>query len=186
MKPKLIYLLLLFSFEILPQKLVIDHSKVNLVKFTADATLGDFEGTTSSIEGFIQFNGMILSPGRELDFKVRLDSIDTGIGLRNTHMREDYLETEKYEEGVFTGKIADVDTVSHSEFIIKAEGTFKIHGVKKNKVIEVKLYNFGELYKSAGEFILKLSEFKIKQPSFLFNTVDDNIKIHLSLYFKKV
>jgi len=183
---KLICFVLLISSQIFPQRLIIDHSKVNVVKFTADATLGDFEGTTSSIEGFIQFNGMKFSLGGKLEFKVYLDSIDTGIGLRNTHMRDNYLETGKYPAAVFTGEITNLDTVSPSEFTLKAEGSFKIHGVKRNKVIEVKIFNYGELYKSAGDFILRLSEFKINQPSFLFNSVDNDIKIHLSLYFRKI
>ena len=183
---KLIFLILIISFPIFPQKLEVDHTKVNLVKFTADATLGDFDGTTNSLEGFIEFNNNKLSINGMTEFKVYLDSIDTGIGLRNTHMRENYLHTEKYPYAVYSGKITQVDTISTSEYNITAAGEFDIHGTKQNKQINVKFFKYGELYKSTADFILKFSEFKIEQPSFLFNKVDDNIKIHLSLYFKKI
>jgi len=183
---KLIFLILIISFQIFPQKLEVDHTKVNVVKFTADATLGDFDGITNSLEGFIEFNDNKLSINGKTEFKVYLDSIDTGIGLRNTHMRENYLQTEKYPYAVYSGKITQVDTISTSEYNIKAAGEFDIHGTKHNKQINVKFFKYGELYKSTADFILKFSEFKIDQPSFLFNKVDDNIKIHLSLYFKKI
>jgi polyisoprenoid-binding protein YceI len=183
---KLIFLIVIVSFQIFPQKLEVDHTKVNVVKFTADATLGDFDGTTNSIEGFIEFNNNRLSINGNIEFKVYLDSIDTGIGLRNTHMRENYLHTEKYPYAVYSGKIIGIDTISSSEYKIEGEGEFEIHGIKQNKQIPVKFFKYGEMYKSTADFILKFSEFDIEQPSFLFNKVDDNIKIHLSLYFKKI
>jgi len=183
---KFIYILLLVSFQSFPQKLEVDHTKVNIVKFTADATLGDFDGVTHSVEGTIDFSENKLSINGKTEFKVYLDSIDTGIGLRNTHMRENYLQTGKYPYALFSGKIIGIDTLSSSELTLKGDGEFDIHGAKVNKQILVKFFKYGELYKTTADFNLKFSEFKIDKPSFLFNKVDDNIKIYISLYFKKI
>lgn len=182
----LIFLEAIFSFAIYPQRLVIDKSKINNVKFFAEATLGDFEGSSGSVEGYIELNEMKIMPGCRIDFRVYLDSIDTGIGLRNTHMREDYLETEKFPQAVYAGKIASIDSLSKSEYLARTDGEFEIHGIKRRKKIEVKIYNYGQLYKSVSDFSIRISDFKISQPSFLFNTVDDNVKIHLSVYLKRI
>lgn len=182
----LIFLGGIFSFGIYPQRLVIDKSKINNIRFFAEATLGDFEGSSGSVDGYLELNEMKLMPGCIIDFRVYLDSVDTGIGLRNTHMREDYLDTKKFPHAVYTGKIASIDSLSKSEYRVKTDGEFEIHGIKRRKQIEVRIYDYGQIYKSVSDFSLRLSDFKIDQPSFLFNTVEDNIKIHLSFYLKKI
>jgi hypothetical protein len=44
------------------QVLIVDKSRGNEAKFLADATLGDFEGITNSIEGTLELKDGILSP----------------------------------------------------------------------------------------------------------------------------
>ena len=72
-------------------------------EFTANATLGDFTGTTTRISGEVRSTG---GPEAARGWvTVRLDSLSTGNGRRDGHMRE-ALETSTFPEARF-----DLDSV---------------------------------------------------------------------------
>jgi polyisoprenoid-binding protein YceI len=100
-------------------------------------------------------------------------------------MKEKYLNTEKYPDAQFIGKIISVDAISKIEFKVTIEGNFKIHGVTKSKRVNGKFFDYGDLYKIEAHFDLKLSDFKVESPSFLINKVDDNLKMSIYFYLKK-
>lgn len=60
------------------------------VNFLSKASLNEFNGESDKLNGLIDLSQNLL------DFYVDLNTLDTGIGLRNKHMRDNYLETEDY------------------------------------------------------------------------------------------
>jgi polyisoprenoid-binding protein YceI len=165
------------------QTLVVSKSAGNEIKFSAEATFNNFQGITKAVDGFIILNKNSLN-NSELDLKVPLDSIDTGIGLRNKHMRG-YLNTDNHPYAEFKGTIINKDSVSLSEFNLKANGNFSVNGATKKLTIDGKFYDFGKLKKINTHFEIKLSDYNIEQPSFLFNKVHDDIKLDIIIYFTK-
>jgi len=167
------------------QQLIVDSAQTNLIEFKADATLWNFNGITHYITGFMEYKNSMLTIGSKVNFKVDLDSIDTGIGLRNTHMRDNYLRTKKFPFAQFKGIITSIDTVSFDQFKLNLKGEFNIHGVSKPTELSGKFFSYGKLLKVESSFNLKLSDFDIRRPSFLFNTVNNNIKLILEFYLKE-
>jgi polyisoprenoid-binding protein YceI len=178
-----IVLLLILIFITNPsygQKFIVDTTKGNEIRFFAEATLNNFEGFTKSVHGYITLN----DKNNQFDFIVMLDSLDTGIGLRNKHMRND-LHTKKYPAAEFKGSSLTIDSISVSEFDLKVPGNFTVNGVTKSLVAKGIFYNFGELKKIISNFELKLSDFNIERPSFLFNKLDNLIKLRVILYLTR-
>ncbi|HCY75788.1 MAG TPA: hypothetical protein DHV28_07685 [Ignavibacteriales bacterium] len=175
---------LLFVPLVRTQYLSVDKGQNNSIKFLARSTLNNFEGTTSAVEGYIKWDSNLVKRSK-IEFKVYLDSLDTGIGLRNTHMRDNYLETSKYPLAQFTGNVTDQLKKSNFESDLKIEGILKIHGVERKQKIEGKLYDYGKLFKIESSFDIFLSDFNIKEPSFLFISVDNEIKLECIIYMTK-
>jgi polyisoprenoid-binding protein YceI len=75
----------------------------NLVVFTSKATLETFQGKTKQVAGNVSFDPANLSDSVTVRVEVDLASLDTGIPMRNKHMRENHLETSKYPKAVFEG-----------------------------------------------------------------------------------
>ena len=167
------------------QVLSVDQSNTNTVRFYSTSTLINFQGTTDAVDGKIILNSKNSLTGNSVDLIVTLDSLDTGIGIRNSHMRDTYLETKKYPTASFSGKVISIDTVSSSEYRLKTSGDITLHGVSKHLTVEGDLYNYGKLLELKSTFFLELSDFHIKQPSFLFNTVSNKIKVYLNVYFDR-
>src|SRR3990167_3638739 len=80
-----------------------DELERDNVSFTSDAPIELVVGRTTKIKGEITIDDSLdfkkLPP--KVSFEVDLARIDTGIPLRNEHMRDNFLETKKYPKAVF-------------------------------------------------------------------------------------
>lgn len=146
----------------------VDKQQKNFVKFISDAPMEDFEGTTSKIDGYMMSDGIDKLVGSEVYFEVDLNSVSTGIGLRDRHMREDYLHTDKYKFTNFKGKIATATKVSDSEYDFTANGKKFIHGVSKDITIKGKIFKTGNGYKVKANWAIKLPDYNIEVPNLCF------------------
>jgi polyisoprenoid-binding protein YceI len=172
---------LLFSAEY-----QVDHSRDNVVKFISHAPMDDFEGVTNKIDGYIFWEGDDLLNKSDMYFEVDLNSIDTGIGLRNRHMRDNYLETDQYPYTHFKGTLTNAEKVSENEYEITAEGTMYIHGVEKEISVEGTMIALENGYHIKTQFVTALSDYKIKIPQLMFFKINENMQLELDFYVKKV
>lgn len=164
----------------------VDGSKKNNVKFISDAPIEDFEGNTNKIDGYIVLENDNALYNSEVYFEVDLNSVDTGIGLRNRHMREEYLHTDKYPMTTFKGRMNEVNKVNDSEYNVKVTGDMYIHGITKKIMVTGKIYlNQGGM-RVKTEFIVKLGDYKIEVPKMMFMKISEDIKLVLDFNLKKV
>lgn len=182
----IITIISLLSFSsIFADEYNIDKSKKNMVKFISDAPIEDFEGVTSKIDGYLIGNPSNLKEDSELYFEVQLNTLETGIGLRDRHMRENYLHTDKYPLTHYTGKIIESKKTPDG-FDVKASGEMFIHGVKKKLTINAELTKSGKGFKVKSSFIVPLTDYKIEVPSLMFQKIDENMQLELEFYLMNV
>jgi polyisoprenoid-binding protein YceI len=130
------------------QEYQVDLTRERRVSFLSDAPLEDFRGVTDRIDGFVYLEGEGLVGGTDLRaseffFEVDLASLDTGIGLRNRHMRENYLETEDYPFASFSGRVGVLEGLGERRFSAEAVGELEIHGVAVERAIRCQVTTVG-------------------------------------------
>jgi len=162
----------------------IDQSKKNSIKFISDAPIEEFEGNTSKIDGYIASKDENMF-GAEVYFEVDLTSVETGIGLRDRHMRDNYLHTNKYPMAEFKGKIVKFEK-SGNNYDVSVEGTIKIHGIEKKVKIDGTMQKTENGFLVETKFIVKLSDHKIEIPQIMFSKINEDMDLRLSFYIKKV
>lgn len=113
--------------------------------------------------------------------KVSLKSYDTGIGLRDRHMKDKYLEVGKFEDAILTMNgiaVPKAALAKESETKLPFTGTLELHGMKKNISGDfmVKLDTGG--LKVNAAFKIKLSDYGINIPSFAGITVADQVEVN--------
>lgn len=184
--------MLLLMFFALPALLEatehnIDKSQKNMVKFTSDAKIESFDGTTDKIDGYMSWEGDDILNKNQIYFEVDLRTLDTGIGLRNRHMREDYLETDKYPFTNFKGKITKADKAQDGMINVVAEGNMFIHGVTRPITIKGTMMpaNNGG-YRVKSNFEVKLPDYNIPIPQLMFLKISEVMKLNLDFFTKKV
>lgn len=117
--------------------------------------------------------------------KLRMDALDTGIELRNQHLREKYLDVKKFKTSTFSlNKMTLPNDPLGADFEkdgIPFEGTLRI----KNSVQPVKgtawAKKSGENLEMKFDFSLKLSQYGIAAPSFMGVTVGETTEVTVKL-----
>ncbi len=180
-----IAILFLINITIDATEFDIDKSKKNMVKFISDAPIEDFEGVTDLIDGYMYWEGDDMMIKSQLYFEVDLNTIDTGIGLRNRHMRENYLETEKYRYAGYKGEIINVKKVSDNSFEVEIKGTMDIHGVKKELPIKGRIIKSINGLRIQSQFNVNLLDHNIEIPKFMFLKISEIMDLRLDFYMKE-
>ena len=174
-----IFLMTVFIFA---DEYHVDKLAKNEVKFISDAPIENFEGVTDQIDGYLYFEDGDFIKKSQLYFEVDLNSLDTGIGLRNRHMRENYLHTDKYPTTYYKGEIIKSEKVTDIESKIVSEGTIFIHGVEQPLSVEATLIQNGKQFNIQCRYNVKLSDFNIEIPSIMFYKIDETMDIRINFY----
>jgi polyisoprenoid-binding protein YceI len=167
-------------------ELNVDKSQKNMVKFISDAPIEDFEGVTNSIDGYIKWEGDELANEGSLYFEVDLRKVDTGIGLRNRHMRENYLHTDKYPFTNYKGKIIKSEKISDNEYKVTVDGKMFIHGVTKPLQVIGTLSPVKDGYRIKTNFQIKLTDYNIEVPQLMFMKISEVMRLNLDFYTKTI
>lgn len=157
----------IFSIFLMSNAFAQDIKKCD-VTFRATGSPGfitiDGEGK-SPCQGSLESKGNMTSQRIVLDLR----KLDTGISLRDRHMKDKYLEVKKHPEAILT----DFSTDGQGKF----KGTLELHGVKKEIMGKYTL-NGKDMDAS---FEVKLSDFEIKIPSFMGVTVAEIVTVKVKL-----
>ena len=183
---RLLIFILLMSCTVFSGEYHVDKDKRNMVKFVSDAPIEDFEGVTDQIDGYIFWSDSDLTKNSKIYFEVDLNTLDTGIGLRNRHMRENYLETDQFPITHFRGKIISNSVMDDTLTAVEAEGNIFIHGIEKPLKVSGQLIETSNGYRIKPSFIAKLSDFQIEIQSIMFYKIDENMDLHLDFYVKEI
>lgn len=109
---------------------------------------------------------------------VDLSSFDTGISMRDQHMKNKYLEIEKYRDAklIFENVKIPAEKVAQGgdvEVLAKLD----LHGEIKEVPVTMAIENQKGVVKVQSKFKIKLTEFKIAIPSFSGITVADEVNV---------
>jgi polyisoprenoid-binding protein YceI len=112
-------------------------------------------------------------------------TLDTGIDLRNNHMKDSYLETETHRFAEFTGELEpEFDPSIKTEQQASVTGTFQIHGVEREINVQgtIKPVESG-LQLDAGWTVL-LEDYNIDKPKVVFYELASEQEINISILLK--
>ena len=111
---------------------------------------------------------------------VTLEHMDTGITLRNRHMREKYLETAKYPTAdLVVPRTALTFPEEGKTFSGSAAGTLTIHGTSKPVTFTYRAQRNKSAYDVDGSVSIDMHDYGIQVPSYLGITVKPGIDVHV-------
>jgi polyisoprenoid-binding protein YceI len=144
---------------------------------------GAFHATTSSLEGTVALDEAkpALLAG---EISINLPTIDTGISLRNRHLRENYLEVGK-GKGFDRAVLSDIhlDSVKSAAFEGRTAftGLLLLHGVKHEVEGTAEIGRKGSGRSVRAEFRLTMTDFGITPPEYLGVGVADRLLVTVQL-----
>ena len=112
-----------------------------------------------------------------------LRTIDTGINLRNEHLREKYLEVDKgagYDKAV----LSEIDLKGLNPDAPEGKGSFTgslmLHGVKKTVSGPVEVRKAGAGLRVKASFPVNLPDYNIPEPRYLGVGVKNTVQVDVT------
>jgi len=157
-------------------------TKTGTIKFFSDSPLEKIQGINHQVNSALDYaNGNFV-------FRVLILGFEFEKPLMQEHFRENYMESEKFPNATFSGKITNIKEVNITKdgiYKVTVEGDLNIHGVTK-KVIEK-----GTLEVKAGKIIGKSvmnvspKDFDIKIPAAVIKNIAETIQVDVNVSLEK-
>ena len=179
--------LLLFLLSFLAQgeelRLKINPGAPNLVSFISQAPLETIEGKTNRISGWISFDPQDLTKPVSSDILVDMASLDTDNRIRNGHMRDNHLHTDRYPNSrfVLTQILVNPGTPikPNEQVSFNIKGNFTLHGVTRTIQPEVTALwaPDQQTLEVTARFTVRLTDSALPRPQFLIMKLDEDQKV---------
>ncbi len=154
--------------------------KDGTTKFTSEAPLELIKAQSNKTVGAIDCGN------KNVAFSINVDSFEGfNSGLQKEHFKENYLETMKYSNATFKGKIIeDVDFTKNGTYTVRAKGTFNIHGTEKEKIIKTKITVKDKEILIETSFEVPLEDHNIKVPKVVNQKIASIIMVDVKANLK--
>ena len=106
-------------------------------------------------------------------------------GLMQEHFNENYMESDKYPNASFKGKLLDSCVVQQGTAQrMDVDGELTIHGVTVKRVIPVQIkYNGDGSLQVASAFVVALADHQITIPKIMYKNIAEKVDVTLDLIF---
>ena len=99
-------------------------------------------------------------------------------GLQQQHFYENYMESSRYPEASFTGKIIEsVDLTKPGTYHVRAKGQLRIHGKSQERIIKTELISTGTEVIAKTQFIVPLMDHQIEVPKIVYQKIAQEINV---------
>lgn len=168
----------------------------NYALFESEATLETIQGMTTKVTGTIVADPRNITAS-SVDVTVDLASLNTGIGKRDEHLRDNFLNTTQFPTATFKsiGVAKPAQAIEPNKPVeIYVKGEFTMHGVTKPMTVPVRVVYIPEteLTKSSrgpGDWIhattnfkVKLADFGVSVPEKLILKLADTVDVKLDVF----
>lgn len=152
------------------------------ISFVSDAPLELISAKSNSLQG-------LLDPTKgTFAFQLETQKL-TGFNspLQQEHFYENYIETEKFPEATFSGKIIEkVDFEKQGQHSIRAKGILDIHGEKKERIIKCDLIIEDHQFTAKSTFMINLDDHNILIPKLVYQKIAEEVEVNIRVTLKKV
>jgi polyisoprenoid-binding protein YceI len=127
----------------------------------------------------------INAASREIAFKIPIQSFVFDNGLMQEHFNENYLESDKYPNATFKGKIKEeVDLSREGTYKLTATGNLTIHGITKERTVTgVITVKNGQMFLTAS-FIIPVADHNIDIPKDKLLNISQDIRVTVKAVYE--
>lgn len=172
MKKLFVFLIGLFVLE-LTQAQNLYRTKSGEVSFFSKAPLEDIEAVNKEADILIN------TSNNEVVSAMKVKKFDFPNDLMEEHFNENYMESGKYPNAVFKGRINEkIDWSKEGKHNVTATGKLSIHGIEKDKTITgILQVKPGEKLKLDANFDVLLVDHNIERPSIVTMKIAEKIDV---------
>jgi YceI-like domain len=151
-----------------------------IISFRSDAPLEIIKASSDELRGIID------TGKKQFAFSVKIKSFKGfNSGLQKEHFNENYLESDKYTDATFIGKIIeDVDFLKNNTNNVRAKGILNIHGIPQERIIKSEITIKNGIITVRSNFTVLLSDHNIPIPKVVHEKLASEIKVEVNAELK--
>ena len=149
--------------------------KTGKILFQSEALFETIKASSNEMQGLVNIDKKTFA------FKVRMASfIGFNSKLQNEHFNENYVETVKFPEAGFNGKIIeDIDFTEDGTYIVRAKGNLSIHGVPQERIIKCEVVIKNKKISVKSIFSILLTDYNIPIPKVVKDKLNGEITVQV-------
>lgn len=174
MQIKFIIIIILFPFLTYSQLYKVSEGSA---KFISDAPLELIKAQSTKL------NGLLKISNKTFAFTVPMSSFEGfNSSLQRTHFNENYVESSKFPDATFEGKIIeDIDFSVPGNFEIRGKGKFTIHGVEQTRIIKCNIIIQQNKILIKSKFSVMLADHNITIPSVVSKKITEEVVVEINI-----
>lgn len=150
------------------------------VHFFSDAPMEDIEATNVSGQSALDLST------NSIVFSIPVAGFEFEKSLMQEHFNENYMESDKYPQSTFKGKLSGFNPGIKSWQEAKAEGMMYIHGEENSISVTGQIKIEGDQIEIEAKFPVALEEYKIKIPKVVFYNIAEIVEVTISFKYEKI
>jgi polyisoprenoid-binding protein YceI len=139
------------------------------------------DGLGSGLTGSLKVAGNLVSGKATFP----LSTLDTGVGLRDRHLKDEFLQVQKFPDAELTLNNVSLDknpiANGFSQDKVPFTGILKVHGVSHPVNGTIDLSTAVGTTKGDAQFGIKISDFGFPEPKFMGMKVNDDVQVKVHL-----
>jgi polyisoprenoid-binding protein YceI len=146
------------------------------VKFRSDAPLELIQAETKTMNGALKISD------RSFAFSIPMKTFEGfNSSLQRTHFNENYLQSDKFPNATFEGKIIEeIDFSKNGTYNVRGKGKFKVHGVEQERIIRCKITISQGKIVVESNFTVMLADHDIKIPTVVAQKLAEEVEVQMS------
>jgi polyisoprenoid-binding protein YceI len=175
MKKKLFILTILSSMSLLAFSQEVQTSKAITVNFFSEAALENIAAVTKN------GTSVITTAKNEFFFLVPIKSFEFKSSLMQEHFNENYMESEKYPDARFVGKVNEaIDWKKDGVYNVTVTGKLTVHGEAKDRTINGVINIKNGIVNIQSKFNIACKDHGIKIPSMMTEKIAEIVEVTVS------
>ncbi len=157
-------------------------TKTGYIRFFSTTPIEDIEAHNR------QVNAALDSQTGDLVFKALMKSFQFEKALMQEHFNENYVESDKYPNATFKGKVTDISKVDFSKngkYEVTIEGDLTIKDATRKITEKGTLEVNGDKVRGQSTFYVQVADYNIKIPNTVANNIAKSIRVDVDANLEK-
>ncbi len=117
----------------------------------------------------------------DVQMKITITAFQFEKPLMQEHFNENYMESDKFPDAIFRGKINEtIDWSKDGEYKVTVTGKLKIHGVEKDRTIDGVVKIKGSEITITSKFNIHIADHGIQVPSLYIQNIAEDVEVKLN------
>jgi len=154
-------------------------AKSGSATFFSAAPLENIDATSTSVQSILN------TDAKTVAFIISIRSFQFKKDLMQEHFNEKYIESDKYPNATYSGKInEDLDLSKDGTYNVTSTGKLALHGQEKEITAPGTFTVKNGEATLQSEFPLLVKDFKIEIPQLLFQNISDTIDVKINVTYQ--